>query len=91
MLDADKMKAEQKALDTLEDIRCQKNVSLAELGRQAFPDKAASHMVMQALRKDRGDGKKQRLTLGDFLAICTALGEDSIEVLKLAWGRKQKK
>lgn len=84
MREVDKVESEQKVLDILDGIREQKKISLAELGRRAFPDRAAPHMAMQALRKEK-NGKKQRLNLGDFRAICVALDEDPIRVLIKSW------
>lgn len=87
MNEVEKVEAEQKALDILDKVREQKSVSLAELGRRAFPDRSAPHMAMQALRKEK-NGKKQRLNLGDFRAICKALDEDPIRILIKAWDEK---
>ena len=51
---------------------------------RAFPDDAAPHMRIRALRVEK-NGKKQRLRLGDFRALCVALDEDPIRVLIKAW------
>ena len=75
---------EQKALDVLDAIRESKGITQAELGRRAFPDDAAPHMRIRALRVEK-NGKKQRLRLGDFRALCVALDEDPIRVLIKAW------
>ncbi len=79
-----KVESEQKALATLDSIRESKGITLAELGRRAFPDDAAPHMRIRALRVPK-NGKTQRLRLGDFRALCLALGEDPIRVLIRAW------
>ena len=76
-----KVESEQKALDVLDAIRESKGITQAELGRRAFPDDAAPHMRIRALRVE----KKQRLRLGDFRALCVALDEDPIRVLIKAW------
>ena len=79
-----KVESEQKALDVLAAIRESKGITQAELGRRAFPDDAAPHMRIRALRVEK-NGKKQRLRLGDFRALCVALDEDPIRVLIKAW------
>lgn len=79
-----KVESEQKTLDVLDTIREAKGITLAELGRRAFPDDAAPHMRMRALRVEK-NGKRQRLRLGDFRALCIALEEDPIRVLIKAW------
>ena len=66
-----KVESEQKALDVLDAIRESKGITQAELGRRAFPDDAAPHMRIRALRVEK-NGKKQRLRLGDFRALCVA-------------------
>ena len=87
MKEVDKVQSEQAALDVLDAIREQKEMTLAELGRKAFPDDAAPHMRIRALRVEK-NGKKQRLRLGDFRAMCEALEEDPIRVLIKAWDNK---
>ena len=84
MKEVQKVESEQRALEILDAIREQKKMSLAELGRLAFPDDAAPHMRIRALRVEK-NGKKQRLRLGDFRALCVALEEDPIRVLIKAW------
>ena len=84
MKEVEKVESEQLAFDFLDAIREQKKVSLAELGRRAFPDDAAPHMRIRALRVAK-NGKRQRLKLGDFRAMCKALEEDPIRVLIKAW------
>jgi len=86
MKEVDKVQSEQEALDVLDSIREQKKMSLAELGRKAFPDDAAPHMRIRALRIEK-NGKKQRLRLGDFRSMCEALEEDPIRVLIKAWDK----
>jgi len=84
MNEVEKVESERMAFDLLDAIREAKNVSLAELGRRAFPDDAAPHMRIRALREEK-NGKRQRLRLGDFRAMCKALEEDPIRVLIKAW------
>ena len=84
MKEVEKVESERMAFDLLDSIREQKQVSLAELGRRAFPDDAAPHMRIRALRVEK-NGKRQRLKLGDFRAMCRALDEDPIRVLIKAW------
>ncbi len=79
-----KVQSEQQVLDTIDAIRKAKGLSQAELGRRAFPDDAAPHMRIRALKTPR-NGKVQRLRLGDFRALCVALEEDPIRVLIRAW------
>lgn len=84
-----KVQSEQQVLDTIDALRQSKGLSQAELGRRAFPDDAAPHMRIRALRTPR-NGKIQRLRLGDFRALCVALDEDPIRVLIKAWeGEKE--
>ena len=84
-----KVQSEQQVLDTIDAIRQAKGLSQAELGRRAFPDDAAPHMRMRALKTPR-NGKVQRLRLGDFRALCVALDEDPIRVLIRAWENEEK-
>ena len=51
-----KVESEQKALDVLDAIRESKGITQAELGRRAFPDDAAPHMRIRALRVERSSG-----------------------------------
>jgi len=89
MNEEQKVASERQVLAILEKIRENRGMSIAELGRRAFPEDAAPHMKMRALRMPK-NGKAQRLRLGDFRALCLALGEDPVRVLIKAWEGEEK-
>ena len=72
---------EKLAIERLEEERKRLGLSQKDLGERAYPQAVNPYMRVQALRINRGNGKPQRLRLGDFVALCEALGLDPGKVL----------
>ena len=72
---------ERLAIERLEEERVHLGLTQKDLGNKAYPDAPNPYMKVQALRIKRGNGKPQRLRLGDFVALCEAMQLDPGKVL----------
>lgn len=80
-MDTEKMVLiERLAMEIFDEERKRLKLSEVALGEKAYPNEPNPRMKIQALRIKRGHGKPQRLKLGDFWAICEALGREPSEV-----------
>ena len=75
------LQIEKLAIMRLEEERKRLGLSQKELGEKAFSGATNPYMRVQALRINRGNGKPQRLRLGDFVALCEAMGLDAGKVI----------
>lgn len=73
---------ERRVMDILEEKRKALGLSETALGQLAYPNEPNPRQRIQALRIKRGNGKPQRLRLGDFVALCRAL---ELEPGKILW------
>ncbi|MBQ7456725.1 MAG: hypothetical protein IJS54_03880 [Desulfovibrio sp.] len=79
---------ERAALDLLLQYRKEGNLSETELGKLAFPEAARPRSKVNALWSVKTDGGKPlRLRLGDFCAMCDAMGKDPSQELFTLWQR----
>ena len=79
---------ERNVVQIFDDRRTELKMSIEALGKKVYPNAPSPYMKIQALRKPQKDGKPRRLTLGEFVAICEALGLDHVRVLIDAVERK---
>ena len=79
---------EKAALDFLLEARKQVGMTEAELGQKAFPESANPWSKVHAMWNAKTASKKNlRLRLGDFCAMCHALGRNPAQELLLLWNQ----
>ena len=77
---------EKAALDKLLELRKASGMSETEFGMKAFPGIANPRNKISSLWSVKTkEGKPLRLRLGDFCAMCLALGKDPAQELFLIW------
>jgi hypothetical protein len=78
---------ERRAIDYLNSLRKASRISETTLAESAFPGVQNARAKLSALRIARSNtGQPLRLRLGDFCAICHALGKNPAQELLLLWG-----
>ncbi len=82
---------EKEALNVLLAYRKASGMSETEFGRKSFPDTPNPRYKINSIwsAKTR-EGKPLRLRLGDFCAMCLALGKNPSQELFLIWERAEK-
>ena len=86
MKEASIVEIERKAIALIDRFRKEAGLSEAKLGELAFPE-----AKINSLRNARGSSNEPlRLRLGDFCAICHALGKNPAQELLLLWGEADK-
>lgn len=79
---------ERKAMAHLDALREEKKLSEKELGELAFPEAKNPRQKVNALRNPRGvKGEPLRIRLGDFCAMCQAMGKNPAQELLLIWSQ----
>ena len=77
-----------KAIAYLDKIRQEEGITEAEWGKRAFPEAKNSRVKINSLRIPRTNtGEPLRLRLGDFCAMCHALGRNPAQELLILWGQ----
>ena len=77
------LKLEEAALERIKAIRIEKGMSEKALGEAAFSDsKSPATAISKFYNPATNAGKRKRLTLADFVALCQALGLPPEEKLK---------
>ncbi len=77
---------EKDALDLLLKYRQELKLSETELGKAAFPDASNPRSKVNSLWSVKTEGGKPlRLRLGDFCAMCVAVGKDPAQELFSLW------
>ena len=77
---------EKDALDLLLRYRQESGISETDLGKLAFPEAARPRSKVNSLWSVKTEsGKPLRLRLGDFCAMCAALGKDPSQELFSLW------
>ena len=77
---------EKAALDQLLSYRKKAGLSETDFGKLAFPDIATPRSKINSLWSVKtAGGKPLRLRLGDFCAMCQALGKDPAQELFSLW------
>ncbi len=75
---------EKEALEMLLDERKKQKMSQSELGKKAFPNSVNPLSKINAMyHMKASDNKPLRLRLGDYCAMCRALGVSPIEKLAI--------
>lgn len=83
---------EKVALEFLLAARKEAGMTEAELGQKAFPDSANPWSKIHAMWNMKTPSKKGlRLRLGDFCAMCQALGKNPAQELLLLWNKVDQK
>lgn len=91
MKEANILDIEAKALNYLLELRKDKGMTEAELGKQAFPESSNPWSKVHAMWNAKTAEKKAlRLRLGDFCAMCSAMGKDPAEALFTLWRGSEK-
>ena len=91
MKEASIVEIERKAIGLIDRFRKEAGLSEAKLGELAFPEAKNYRQKINSLRNARGSGNEPlRLRLGDFCAICHALGKNPAQELLLLWGEADK-
>ena len=70
---------EEALIAKIEEIREEKGITSAALGRMAFPEAGNAVTKMQNIRR----GRKETLTIGELIKIAVALGVDPVGLLSL--------
>lgn len=79
---------EKAALDFLLAARKEAGMTEGELGQKAFPDSTNPWSKVHAMWNMKTAAKKGlRLRLGDFCAMCQALGKNPAQELLLLWNK----
>ncbi len=68
---------EEALIAKIEEIREEKGITSAALGRMAFPEAGNAVTKMQNIRR----GRKETLTIGELIKIAVALGVDPVGLL----------
>ncbi len=77
---------EYKALEFLLEERKRQNLTEMELGKMAFPEHTNPRAKINAMyHMKTGKGKSLRLRMGDFCAMCQALGKSPPEEFFKIW------
>ena len=88
MKDEDIMNIEREALERIHQIRQESGLSETELGLQAFPSAKNPRLKVSSMRNTKGKtGEPLRFRLGDFCAMCQALGKNPAQELLLILGK----
>jgi hypothetical protein len=87
MKDKNIVDIEKMAAAHLNRIRIETGITETRLGELAFPESKNKRAKINALRVPRSNtGEPLRFRLGDFCAICHALGKNPAQELLLLWG-----
>ena len=79
---------EQAALDFLLKARKEAGLTQEQFGRLAFPENANPRAKINAMYSMQTSTKKNlRVRLGDFCAMCKALGKNPAQELLLLWNQ----
>ena len=79
---------EQAALDFLLKARKEAKLTEEQLGKLAFPESKTPRAKIHAMWSVQTSNKKAlRLRLGDFCAMCRALGKNPAQELLLLWNQ----
>ena len=79
---------ERKAMAHIDSLREQRGLSEKELGEKAFPTAKNPRQKVNALRNSRGlKGEPLRIRLGDFCAMCEAMGCNPAQELLVIYGQ----
>lgn len=79
---------EKEALDFLLEARLACGMTETEFGQKAFPDIPSPRSKINSLWSVKtAGGKPLRLRLGDFCAMCHALGKNPAQELLLIWNK----
>lgn len=82
---------EKEALELLLKYRKEIGMSETEFGKAAFPDISTPRSKINSLWSVKtAGGKPLRLRLGDFCAMCKALGKNPAQELFLLWEKAEK-
>lgn len=77
---------ERKALEFLSEDRKKQGMTETEFGKKSFPNIENPRAKINAMYQVKtGSGKNLRLRLGDFCAMCQALGRNPAEELFKLW------
>ena len=83
---------EQAAMDYLQALRKEKKMSQAELGRLAFPESTNSLAKINAMWNMKTNKERPlRLRMGDFFAMCSALGKEPPSAIFEIWENAKRK
>ena len=72
---------ERNIVEIFDTRRQELKMSLDAFGKKIYPNAPSPYMRIQSLRKPQANGKPRRLPVGDFMAMCEALGLDHVRVL----------
>ena len=72
---------ERAIVDIFDARRDELGMSIEAFGKKVYPQDPSPRMRIQSLRKPQANGKPRRLPVGDFIAMCEALGMDHVRVL----------
>lgn len=79
---------EKEAINHLEQIRGECGLTETQWGEKAFPYVKNKRIKISALKTPRKNtGEPLRLRLGDFCALCHALGRNPAQELLLIWAK----
>ncbi len=88
MKEANIIDIEKAALDFLLSARKEAGMTEAELGKIAFPESSNPWSKVHAMWNAKtSTNKALRLRLGDFCAMCKALGKNPAQELLLLWNQ----
>ena len=88
MKEANIIDIERVALDFLLKARKDAGLTETELGKMAFPEALNPRAKIHAMWSAKtSENKALRLRLGDFCAICLALGKNPAQELLLLWNK----
>ena len=88
MKEANIIDIERVALDFLLNARKDAGLTETELGKMAFPEASNPRAKIHAMWSAKtSENKALRLRLGDFCAMCLALGKNPAQELLLLWNK----
>lgn len=88
MKEANIIDIERVALDFLLKTRKEQGLSETEFGKLAFPEASDPRTKIHAMWAAKSNsGNRLRLRLGDFCAMCLALGKNPAQELLLLWNQ----
>lgn len=81
---------ERKAMAHIDALREKRGMSEKDLGELAFPEAKNPRQKVNALRNPRGlKGEPLRIRLGDYCAMCEALGYNPAQELLIVYGKTE--
>lgn len=82
------LEVEREALNLIRKLREESKLTEKALGEKAFPEAKNPRQKVSSIWNARGaGGEPLRVKLGDFCAICHALGKNPAQELLVIWGK----